>query len=415
MSDVAIRLSGIGKEYKLGQRERYSALRDVISGLFKRRASAKDETFWALKDVSFDVASGEVLGLIGRNGAGKSTLLKILSRITEPTLGTAELHGRVGSLLEVGTGFHPELTGRENIFLSGTILGMRKAEIDARFDEIVAFSEIEKFLDMQVKHYSSGMFMRLAFAVAAHLQPEILLVDEVLAVGDASFQEKCLDKMEDISTSGRTIVFVSHNMDSIRKLCTKAVHLDHGEVREIGPAEEIIDRYLTRFHADKSSATLTFGANRNGFIIDRIEVLDLDEKPKFSVYTWDALRLRVHFVSPRPIKAGACVVVIFQTLTGVTLNFFATQPDQTTKVEFHQGDNSIDLIIPQILLSAGKYLVSASLAIPNAEWLVRTEEVVFEVDARDIFGSGMAPRQQRHYLAQDYRWERRDGRGRAES
>ncbi len=405
MDRIAIRLQGLGKEYRVGQKERYLSLRDVISGLFRRRAPSPEESFWALKDVTFDVVPGEVLGLIGRNGAGKSTLLKVLSRITEPTEGFAELHGRVGSLLEVGTGFHPELTGRENIYLAGTILGMTRAEIVQKFDEIVAFSEVEKFLDTQVKHYSSGMFMRLAFAVAAHLQPEILFVDEVLAVGDAAFQEKCLDKMHDISSSGRTVVFVSHNMDAIRKLCTKVVHLDHGRAVDLGPTDEIIAKYLTHFHAGTSTTSLDISTRKNGWSIERIEVLDLAGDPKPCVQTWDAVRLRVHFSCERPLLAGGAVVVTLQSLTGVMLGFFATQPDQSVKVELRQGANHIDLIIGQVMLSAGKYLIGASLAIPGAEWLVQSEEAVFEIEPRDVFSSGLAPRTNRHYVAHDYRWE----------
>lgn len=405
MDDTAIRLHGISKEYRIGRRERYGSLRDTLAGLFSRKAGVESEPFWALKNVSFEVPAGEVLGIIGRNGAGKSTLLKILARITEPTSGSAELRGRVGSLLEVGTGFHPELTGRENIFLSGTILGMKRAEIIAKYDEIVAFSEVEKFLDTQVKHYSSGMFMRLAFAVAAHLQPEILLVDEVLAVGDASFQEKCLDKMGDVSRSGRTIVFVSHNMESIRKLCTKAVHLRAGEVESIGPAADVIEKYLGDFHADKTSSTLVFGAEKQGFVVEKVEVLDLEGAPKLVVHTWDAVRFRIHFTCPRPLRAGGSIAVVIQTLTGVPLNFFANEPDQAQKLSFKEGHNEVDLIVPQILLAGGKYLVSASLAVTYVQWLVRSREVVFEVEPRDVFNSGMAPRTTRHYVVQDYRWE----------
>jgi lipopolysaccharide transport system ATP-binding protein len=206
----------------------------------------KEESFWALKDVSLEVKEGEVLGLIGRNGAGKTTLLKILSRITKPTTGWAEIHGRVGSLLEVGTGFHPELTGRENTFLSGAILGMGKSEITRKFDEIVAFAELEQFIDTPVKHYSSGMYVRLAFAVAAHLEPEILLVDEVLAVGDASFQKKCLGKMGDVAKTGRTIVFVSHNMTAMRRLTSRAIWLEGGQIAEAGPVANVVDHYLQK-------------------------------------------------------------------------------------------------------------------------------------------------------------------------
>lgn len=247
MSSVAIHVESLSKRYRIGERERYFALRDVITKLvtapFRRSPRNASDVLWALRDVSFDVESGKVIGLIGRNGAGKTTLLKILSRITQPTSGYAELHGRVGSLLEVGTGFHPELTGRENAYLSGTILGMTKREIDRKFDEIVAFAEIEKFLDTPLKHYSTGMQMRLAFAVAAHLEPEILFVDEVLAVGDIEFQKKCLGKMQEVSKGGRTIVFVSHQMNQIRRLCGRVLWIDGGQVREQGSTGSVVAKY----------------------------------------------------------------------------------------------------------------------------------------------------------------------------
>ena len=244
---IVIRAEKLSKRYRIGERERYTTLRDVLARslrapwtLFRR---APHETFWALKDVDLEVKHGEVLGLIGRNGAGKTTLLKILSRITKPTSGWAEIYGRVGSLLEVGTGFHPELTGRENIYLSGAILGMTKREIASKFDEIVAFAELEKFLDTQVKHYSNGMYVRLAFAVAAHLEPEILLVDEVLAVGDINFQKKCLGKMGDVARAGRTIVVVSHQLNQIRRLCRRVVWVDAGSIRMNGDTHEVVSGY----------------------------------------------------------------------------------------------------------------------------------------------------------------------------
>ncbi len=271
MGDVAIRVDGLGKRYTLGgPRERYGTLRDQIGragaslrGLLRRRQRADARPpFWALKDVSFEVKRGEAVGIIGRNGAGKSTLLKILSRITEPTEGGADLYGRVGSLLEVGTGFHPELTGRENIYLNGAILGMRRAEIVRQFDAIVAFAEVEKFVDTPVKHYSSGMYTRLAFAVAAHLEPDILIVDEVLAVGDAEFQKKCLGKMEEVAGRGRTVLFVSHNMTAVLKLCARAVILKDGrKVFDGTPAEAIpvhlshADRILPEWRDDESRPT----------------------------------------------------------------------------------------------------------------------------------------------------------------
>jgi len=253
MSDIAIRVEGLGKQFRIGTPERYRTLRDTVTDTisapfrFLRNggsAKAPADTIWALKDISFDVKVGEVVGIIGRNGSGKSTLLKILSRITEPTEGHAEIHGRVGSLLEVGTGFHPELTGRENIFLNGAILGMAKAEIQRKFDEIVAFSEVDKFIDTPVKHYSSGMYLRLAFAVAAHMEPEILIVDEVLAVGDQKFQEKCLSKMDEVGRQGRTVLFVSHSMSSIQSLCQRVIVLERGKVKQDAATADSMMEYL---------------------------------------------------------------------------------------------------------------------------------------------------------------------------
>ena len=246
-----IRAEGLAKKYVIGaSRESYPTLRDALtsalrSPLRRLRRGAGGEEVWALKDVGFEVGPGEIVGLIGRNGAGKSTLLKLLSRITEPTRGRVELYGRVGSLLEVGTGFHPELSGRENVYLNGAILGMGKAEIDRKFDEIVAFAEIEKFIDTPVKRYSSGMYLRLGFAVAAHLEPEILIMDEVLAVGDMAFQQKCLDKMNDIRRQGRTIFFVSHNLPAITRLCKRAVLLERGCLVAEGQPQEVVNRYLS--------------------------------------------------------------------------------------------------------------------------------------------------------------------------
>jgi len=248
MSQSVIEVRGIGKRYRIGEREPYMALRDVLANAlrtpFRRCPRRPTEHVWAVRDVSFDVCQGEVVGLIGRNGAGKSTLLKLLSRITRPTEGYAEVRGRVGSLLEVGTGFHPELTGRENVYLSGAILGMKRLEIARKFDEIVAFAGVERFIDTALKHYSSGMQMRLAFAVAAHLEPEILLIDEVLAVGDLEFQKKCLGKMEEVSHAGRTIIFVSHNATAVTRLCGRCILLRSGIVDRDGPANEIIGAYI---------------------------------------------------------------------------------------------------------------------------------------------------------------------------
>jgi lipopolysaccharide transport system ATP-binding protein len=268
MSEVVIRVENLGKRYRIGERERYLALRDVLTramsaparlfGSRKPTSSNGDYShIWALKNVSFDIRQGEVVGIIGRNGAGKTTLLKILARVTKPTQGFAEVRGRMGTLLEVGTGFHPELTGRENVFLSGAILGMSKAEIRRKFDEIVAFAEVEKFIDTPLKHYSSGMQMRLAFAVAAHLEPEILLVDEVLAVGDVEFQKKCLGKMGDVAKEGRTILFVSHQLNQIRRLCDSCCWVDQGSVRMLGRTAEAINGYERSLNTQVSGTTTT--------------------------------------------------------------------------------------------------------------------------------------------------------------
>ncbi len=258
MNQIAVRVENLSKQYHIGTLDKHATFREILVDSFTapfRRVRSKlqgcngpvpeaEDTIWALRDISFEIKRGEIVGIIGRNGAGKSTLLKILSRITEPTLGFAEIHGRVGSLLEVGTGFHGELSGRENIYLNGAILGMRKSEIARKFDEIVAFAEVEKFIDTPVKRDSSGMYLRLAFAVAAHLEPDILIVDEVLAVGDASFQAKCLGKMEDVRRHGRTVLFVSHNMPAITRLCQRAILLDGGRTIADAPAHQVVRTYL---------------------------------------------------------------------------------------------------------------------------------------------------------------------------
>ena len=313
MTDIAVSVRGLGKRYHLGAaRERYSTLRDSIHKFTSaplrrllRRATAAEATppFWALKDITFDVKRGEVVGIIGRNGAGKSTLLKILSRITEPTEGEADIHGRVGSLLEVGTGFHPELTGRENVYLNGAILGMRRAEIARKFDEIVAFAEVEKFIDTPVKHYSSGMYMRLAFAVAAHLEPEVLIVDEVLAVGDAQFQKKCLGKMGDVARGGRTVLFVSHDMGAVQSLCASAIRLHTGRICEAGASEWVIDQYL-RTRASELRQEVRDRTLGIDLTLERIEVEPLALSTGSSVDTSITLRARADSVI-----TGLCLLI----------------------------------------------------------------------------------------------------------
>ena len=303
MSDLALRAEGLRKRYPLGKTGgafRYGSLRDTIYYRARHPFGTRQQTphIWALDGVDLEIRRGEVLGLIGRNGAGKSTLLKILSRITRPTEGHARLYGRVGSLLEVGTGFHPELTGRENVYLNGAILGMRRAEIQRKFDDIVDFSGVAKFIDTPVRHYSSGMYVRLAFAVAAHLEPEILLVDEVLAVGDAAFQKQCLGKMQDVSDSGRTIVFVSHNMPAITRLCSRAVLLSGGRVGADGPADEIVARYLAAELGTSSRREWNDPAAAPGNDAVRLRavaVVDADGKPIESIDVRRGLGIQIVF------------------------------------------------------------------------------------------------------------------------
>jgi lipopolysaccharide transport system ATP-binding protein len=324
-SDHVITAEGVAKRYRLGERESYRALRDVLAGAFtapfRRDSRVAPEELWALDDVSFVLDRSEVLGLIGANGAGKSTLLKVLSRITEPTKGRVVLRGRVGSLLEVGTGFHPELTGRENIMLNGTILGMRRAEIVRRFDEIVEFAGVQKFLDTPVKRYSSGMQVRLAFAVAAHLEPEILLVDEVLAVGDAEFQQKCLGKMRDVTREGRTVVFVSHNLAAVRALCPRALVLDKGRLVFDGATEDAVHRYLG--HAqDAAGAVLgrddlrlhmakeRLYGDSPFFECKRIAVLDEEGLPSTSFASDEAITVAVDYEVFRTVPALRLLVTL---------------------------------------------------------------------------------------------------------
>jgi len=352
MSEIAIRAERLSKRYRIGELERYRALRDLIAQAVRAPWTLlkleKKETFWALKDVSLEVKHGEVLGLIGRNGAGKTTLLKILSRITRPTTGWAEIHGRVGSLLEVGTGFHPELTGRENVFLSGAILGMRKREIDRKFDEIVAFAEVEKFIDTPLKHYSTGMQMRLAFAVAAHLEPEILLVDEVLAVGDAEFQKKCLGKMQDVSRSGRTIIFVSHQMNQIRRLCERVLWIDAGRVRHDGPTAEITANYEAASSARLESQD-RFDGLRAKARFQRWEILEPRGELPYVLQSFGPLILKVTLLVNQPLRNVQYGMVLYNTdrqlLWGTETNGLQLEP----------GDHQILCKVSTLPLRPGAY------------------------------------------------------------
>jgi lipopolysaccharide transport system ATP-binding protein len=355
-------------------------LRSPLSSLRRK----KEETFWAVKDVSLDVKQGEVLGLIGRNGAGKTTLLKILSRITKPTTGWAEIHGRVGSLLEVGTGFHPELTGRENTFLSGAILGMGKSEITRKFDEIVAFAELEKFIDTPVKHYSSGMYVRLAFAVAAHLEPEILFVDEVLAVGDAAFQKKCLGKMGDVSKQGRTIVFVSHNLTALQKLCSRVVWLNGGEVVEAGDPRKVIDHYLqTNAIANLESVwedDLTAPGNERVRLRSVRVLPQTDSGEPITVHT--PLRIEFTYFNYLP-GAMLNVSMILNNLEEVCV--FATASDFAPRPA---GQIRHIVEIPGDFLNAGSYYINMLIVKDASTGILFQDNVVaFEVVEGEVVGN----------------------------
>ncbi len=422
MGDTVIRAEGLGKRYLIGHQaegERYTALRDVIArgarGLVRsaadmmrgRQLVAGDavEEFWALRDVSFEVSRGEVVGIIGRNGAGKSTLLKVLSRITEPSEGRVTLRGRVASLLEVGTGFHPELTGRENIYLNGAILGMTRAEIRRRFDEIVAFAEVEKFLDTPVKRYSSGMYVRLAFAVAAHLEPEILIVDEVLAVGDAEFQRKCLGKMGEVASGGRTVLFVSHNADAHRRLCSTGIYLSAGHVRLVGDIDTCLANYVATELIQPTSHVIELQADPSHQPqLLRIEILDQHGIPKPCLQTWDHAKFRVFYQSPKYFRGGS-VELYISSLNGTLLIRCSTSPDSNYQLDFEKGIGFVDCDFPTLPLSAGSYILGAALAIPNVQWLDnRPHAATLRVEPRDVFGSGLAPRATRYPIAITHDW-----------
>jgi lipopolysaccharide transport system ATP-binding protein len=370
MSDVAIQTSHLGKRYTLGVHGRgYGTLREAIAEAARRpfrragttpaNGETPDEnTLWALNDLTLTIASGEVVGLIGHNGAGKSTLLKVLSRITEPTRGWADVTGRVGSLLEVGTGFHPELTGRENIFLNGAILGMRREEIRGRFDEIVAFAEIDRFLDTPVKRYSSGMSVRLAFAVAAHLEPEILLVDEVLAVGDASFQRKSLAKMTEVASEGRTVVFVSHNLAIIQALCRRGVLLERGEVVTDAPVNDAINAYLAGLERVASTDLLErTDRDRRGWrdtMIRRVELRDGGGGPPDAIVAGQPVTISVGVTEPVPQLE--CELVIANAL-GQPVATLDSRTSSATDTRDSPAGTEIECVLDSLPLVPGRYRV----------------------------------------------------------
>jgi len=406
VSDVAIRVENLSKQYRIGARQAgYSTIRETVTDLavaplrrLRRlgQPAPPEESIWALKDVSFEVKQGEVVGIIGRNGAGKTTLLKILSRITEPTKGRAEIHGRVGSLLEVGTGFHPELTGRENIYLNGAILGMKRAEIDRKFDEIVDFSGIEKFIDTPVKRYSSGMYVRLAFAVAAHLEPEILLVDEVLAVGDVQFQRKCLGKMGDVAKEGRTVLFVSHNMAAILNLCSLGMLLDEGQVVCQGRISDVVDDYLDRSIVLRSEIRLP--QDRSGLSTDfrfrAIRIYDLHGQLSSQVWLSEGFQLEIEYEVLQPMR-GSNIGFILWNSRGECV-FTSTDVDENPSAVNSvrlPGQYAARCLVAGEYLRHGIYQIDVAASVPNMRmldrlWRVISVEVVDDGSVESIISQG---------------------------
>lgn len=403
----AISVHHLSKEYRLGlartkdnnltenlRNQARDAWDKVTRLVSPNKAFKKEESFWALKDVSFDVQPGEVVGIIGRNGAGKSTLLKVLSQIVEPTSGYAEVRGRMGSLLEVGTGFHPELTGRENIYLNGAILGMKRAEINRKFDEIVAFAEVEKFLDTPVKRYSSGMYVRLAFAVAAHLEPEILIVDEVLAVGDAAFQKKCLGKMNEVRQHGRTILFVSHNMAAVKSLCTHGVFLEKGTTVVVDEVEEVISRYLVEQQSStESSCELSNHPNRISQYSSEMRNVSLTSNsglPTSMISMYKRLSIHVDFdIANRSISPILGVVIkdrisspVFGINNLVVPDYQFATPVRSGRISCHYD---------AVPLMPGIYSIDLYLSDGAEPVDVVLDAIYFEVIEEDIFGSGKLP------------------------
>jgi lipopolysaccharide transport system ATP-binding protein len=436
MSDSIIKVEHLSKRYVLNHQAKrdghygYVALRDVLSekmkaplrwlksgkqnGSLTKAGGPSKEEFWALNDVSFEVKRGECVGIIGRNGAGKSTLLKILSRITEPSSGRVVLGGRVASLLEVGTGFHPELTGRENIFLNGAILGMTRVEIRKKFDEIVAFAEVEKFLDTPVKRYSSGMYVRLAFAVAAHLEPEILIADEVLAVGDAQFQKKCLGKMKDVSTKeGRTVIFVSHNMGAVTNLCTRGIVLIKGKVDFDSTATSAVERYLVHgfSEAQAGGAEAPHMIYRRDpaeadrpFSISSIGSYDIQGNPKPIVATGDQCILRIEYDADHDLGAGGALVLQFNSYDGAKVLLLSTTPDSGFPVPVKKGRNILECIIEKLPFGGGEWSLGAGVW-SSHDCLCWTPNLcVLQVEPGDPYGSGVTLRASRTLISTPHTW-----------
>jgi lipopolysaccharide transport system ATP-binding protein len=432
MTDTAIRVDGLGKRYRIGRRETYRTLRDSLTNMIHaplRRLSPSTHTksssneerqadeghIWALKDVSFEVQGGEVLGIIGRNGAGKTTLLKILSRITEPTEGTVTVLGRVGSLLEVGTGFHFELTGRENIYLNGAILGMKRVEIDRKFDEIVDFAEMEKFIDTPVKRYSSGMYVRLAFAVAAHLEPEILVVDEVLAVGDVAFQEKCLGRMSAVSGEGRTVLFVSHNMEAITRLCSRVIWLDAGTVTDDDSPKWVVGKYLARvrhrYLATSEEVSLVHHPGRlkpfDGTVrLTHCRVIGISGNGPGQPITGGECRIILGYEASFPLACNrANFVIVFRNETSVRLTSCWSQVTWTGQEELgNKGE--VECRIQRIPLLPGRYVLDVGCKVGSGWADFIYEAANLDIATRVSTLSGPLPPGEWGPCLMEYEWSK---------
>lgn len=420
MGSVAIRAEGLSKHYRLGAGVQHNTLRDQVMHRLKSLTrwgagqSETDPSFWAVNDISFEVQHGEVLGIIGHNGAGKSTLLKILSRITQPTRGTADIYGRVSSLLEVGTGFHSELTGRENIFLNAAMLGMRRQEVRRKFDEILAFSGVEQFIDTPVKRYSSGMYVRLAFAVAAHLEPEILIVDEVLAVGDASFQQKCLGKMEEVSRSGRTVLIVSHNMTIIEGLCERAILLEKGRIARMGKTHTVVEGYADAIRTQASTA-IEDREDRVGLgeiLLTKIELLDGARHAVAAAITGRDIIIRMHYRCAEQKEFRNCRVSIsVNGRKGQDLFVLSTDIVDPTPLTLKRT-GYVDFIVPELPLTGGAYFFQSYIESNGQaqDWIKNVAP--FPVLDADYYGTGnlCPPGWEANGVLVDYRWESSDGR-----
>jgi lipopolysaccharide transport system ATP-binding protein len=421
MGQIAIRTESLSKRYRIGEREPYKALRDVLSNAalgwirhipfvsrHDRKDKPPDQHIWAIKDISLEIQHGEVVGLIGRNGAGKSTLLKVLSRITEPTRGHAQIHGRVGSLLEVGTGFHPEMTGRENIYLNGAILGMRKIEIKRKFDEMVAFAEVERFVDTPVKHYSSGMYLRLAFSVAAHMEPEILLVDEVLAVGDRAFQDKCLRKMGSVANEGRTVLFVSHNTAAITSLCQRGILLTNGMLEmddkvektvahynsQVRDYQEPVDGYVSLVHhPGRVKVNLDVARSRlDGLVkFTHCGLFDRDSKSIRFIGSGDEIKIRLGYKMERPLENTRIEFLLIICDNEQKRIFSCSNEVMGQHFQSIPQVGEVECVIPKLPLAQDVYTITLSCR-TGANWSDRIYEAVeFEVVGGDFYGTGELP------------------------